>query len=83
MRQAHDITISGTAEPRKVRAEILKDGSIRGRSAWVKLEAGQSRLVQITLDAPAGDYQIRQATNTGSNIHESLTYIDLGTIQHG
>jgi hypothetical protein len=26
--------------------------------------------VQVTLDAPEGEYQVRQATNVGSNIHQ-------------
>lgn len=83
MKASHDITIHGAAEPRKVRAEIVHDGVVVARSAWITLGAGQRRIAQVTLDAPAGEYLVRQATNTGSNIHEDLVIQELGTIQHG
>jgi hypothetical protein len=38
------------------------------RSSWITLGAGGERLAQVTLDAPEGEYQVRQATNVCSNI---------------
>jgi hypothetical protein len=82
MKASYDIPIRGAAEPRKVRAEIVKDGAVVARSSWITLGAGQERLTQVTLDAPEGEYQIRQATNVGSNVHEDLVIQEVGTIQH-
>lgn len=83
MKATYDIPIRGAAEPRKVRAEIVKEGAVMARSSWIMLGAGDERLAQVTLDAPPGEYQVRQATNVGSNIHEDLVTVDLGTIEHG
>jgi hypothetical protein len=49
------------------------------------LGAGEERLAQVTLDAPEGEYQVRQATNTGSNVHEDLVTQELAEhpIEHG
>ena len=83
MKSTHDIPIRGAAEPRKVRAEIVKDGAIVARSGWITLGAGQETLAQVTLDGPEGEYHVRQATNVGGNLHEDLVTQDLGTIHHG
>lgn len=83
MRAAYDITIFGAAEPRRVRAEIVKDGAVVARSAWITLGAGQHMATQVTLDAPPGVYESRQATNVGSNVHEDHVHQDLGSIRHG
>ena len=78
----HDIQISGTAEPRKVRAEIRGNRGTIGKSPWITLGAGERREVQITLTAPAGTYGAVQVTNTGSNIHEDNVEIGLGEVKH-
>lgn len=83
MKASYDIPIRGAAEPRKVRAEVIRDGAIVARSPWVVLRGRQERVAQVTFDAPTGEYEIRQATNVGGNIHEDLVTQDLGTIQHG
>lgn len=82
MKKSYDISIRGAAERRRVRAEIVKEGSIVARSPWIELGAGEERLVQVTLDAPEGRYQARQATNVGSNIHDDLVTVELETIEH-
>jgi hypothetical protein len=55
------------------------------KSSWITLGAGEERLAQVTLDAPEGEYQVRQATNTGSNVHEDLVIQELPEhpIKHG
>lgn len=56
------------------------------RSAFIALGPGETRVVQVTLDAPQGEYVARQATDVGSNIHnihEDLVTIDVSTFQHG
>jgi hypothetical protein len=83
VKAGYEIPIRGAAEPRNVRAEIVKEGAVTATSSWIMLGAGDKRLAQVTLDAPPGEYQVRQATNVGSNIHEDLVTLDLGAIEHG
>lgn len=79
----YGIQIRGTAERRNVRAEVLHDGRVIARSGWVALAAGETAPVRVTVDAAPGTYELRQVTNVGSNIHEDLTAISLGTLRHG
>jgi len=82
MKARYDIPIRGAGEPRKVRAEIVKEGTVVARSAWITLAAGQEQLAQVTLDAPEGEYDTRQATNVGGPVHDDLVIQDLGTVRH-
>lgn len=82
MRGVYDIEIRGAAEPRRVRAELVRDGEVRARSPWIVLAAGETRAAQITLDDEPGTYTVTQVTDTGSNVHEDLVKVDLGKIEH-
>ena len=78
----HTLTLRGEAALRRARAEILDAGRVLARSAWILVPGGQSVEVDVSLTAEPGVYAARQVTNTGSNIHENLTMIDLGSVTH-
>ena len=81
--RTYEITIRGTAEPRKTRAVVWSGGHPIAQRRWVVLGAGHEAPVQVQVDAPPGRYELVQQTNVGSNVHEDLVTIGLGPLEHG
>lgn len=78
----HRFSLRGFEVDRKARVEVLADGIVIAKSQSVVVPAGTSIPVDLTLTAAPGVYAVRQATNFGSNIHESIVTNDLGSLIH-
>jgi len=78
----HHFSLRGLEVARKACVEVLARGSVIGASKWVVAPPGANIVVDLTLTAAPGTYAARQATNVGSNVHEDIVRIDLGTFVH-